>query len=67
MIATDPTIHRKGLGRGLVLAGLDHLADRGLTVGMLYVDASNTPAARLYETLGFRVHHVDRAYVTEVR
>ena len=31
---------------------------------MLYVDAGNAPAARLYEDLGFTVDHVDRAYAT---
>ncbi len=33
---------------------------------MLYVDASNTPARRLYDSLGFALDHVDRAYTTDV-
>jgi mycothiol synthase len=63
VIAVDPDYGGRGLGRELVLAGLDHLAKRGLTVGMLYVDSSNTAAVRLYEKLGFEVDHIDRAYV----
>ncbi|HEX2119166.1 MAG TPA: mycothiol synthase [Acidimicrobiales bacterium] len=66
VIAVDPGFRGHGLGRELVLAGLDHLAARGLTVGMLYVDADNAGALRLYEDLGFTCDHVDRAYVGDV-
>lgn len=62
VIAVDPGAHGSGLGRALTLAGLDHLADRGVTVGMLYVDATNSAALRLYRDLGFTTHHVDRVY-----
>ena len=62
VIGVDPDWHRLGLGRALVLAGLDHLARQGLTVGMLYVDGTNTPAVRLYESMGFTIDHTDRVY-----
>ena len=67
MIAVDPDWQGTGLGRKLVLAGLDYLAGKGLTVGMLYVDAANTPAVKLYVDLGFTIDHIDRAYVRRHR
>jgi ribosomal protein S18 acetylase RimI-like enzyme len=33
---------------------------------MLYVEASNAPAAELYAACGFVIDHDDRAYVGEV-
>jgi mycothiol synthase len=66
VIAVDPDWQGTGLGRKLVLAGLDYLAGRGLKVGMLYVDATNQPALKLYIDLGFTIDHIDRAYVGDV-
>jgi mycothiol synthase len=66
VIAADPDWHGTGLGRRLTLAGLDYLAGKGLTIGMLYVDAANAPAVTLYVKLGFTIDHIDRAYGGEV-
>jgi mycothiol synthase len=66
VIAVDPDWRGTGLGRRLVLAGLDYLSGRGLRVGMLYVDATNTPAVKLYVDLGFEIHHIDRAYSADI-
>lgn len=62
VIGVDPAFQGKGLGRALTVAGLEHLAGRGVPVGMLYVDGSNTAALALYRSLGFRPHHTDLAY-----
>ncbi len=66
VIAVHPDFHGSGLGRALTVAGLDHIVSRGVTTGMLFVDLDNTSAVRLYESLGFRIHRVDRAYTGHV-
>jgi mycothiol synthase len=66
VISVDPDFQGLGLGRELVLVGLEHLSSMGITVGMLYVDADNSPAVHLYKALGFEVDHTDRAYIADV-
>ncbi|MFM7597747.1 MAG: mycothiol synthase [Actinomycetota bacterium] len=53
VIGVSPAHRGTGLGRALLLAGLHQLRSRGLTQAMLYVDADNAAAIRLYEELGF--------------
>src|SRR6478609_7709153 len=65
-IAVDPDFPGLGLGTALTVAGLEHLAGRGLTTGMLYVDGGNTGAVTMYERLGFSIHHTDRAYLGHI-
>jgi mycothiol synthase len=66
VIGADPRAHGLGLGRALTSGGLASLADRGVTVGMLYVDGANAPAVGLYRSLGFVEHRLDRAYGRDV-
>ena len=53
VIGVAPGWQGTGLGRALLIAGLRHLASRGLPQAMLYVDATNTAAIGLYSSLGF--------------
>ncbi|MFN3217128.1 MAG: mycothiol synthase [Acidimicrobiales bacterium] len=62
VIAVDPDFHGQRLGGPMTRAGLDWLADRGITTAMLYVEADNDAAVRTYERIGFFRHATNRAY-----
>ena len=62
VVGVDPDYTGRGLGRALTLAGLHHLRGLGLSQAMLYVDARNTSAIRLYEGLGFSRWDTDVLY-----
>ncbi len=66
VIGVDPDFHGRGWGRALTQAGLDWLAAQGLSLGMLYVDADNVAAVKLYRSMGFTDDHVDRSYLGTV-
>ncbi len=66
VIGADPSRQGRGLGRTLTAGGLASLAARGVTVGMLFVDAANDAAVGLYRALGFTTHRTDRAYGVDV-
>ncbi|GAA1821970.1 mycothiol synthase [Nesterenkonia flava] len=62
VVGVTPAAQGRGLGAALTLAGLKHLREKGVDAIILYVDASNTPAAQLYKKLGFTVWDVDTQY-----
>ncbi|MEU1419747.1 mycothiol synthase [Kitasatospora sp. NPDC005751] len=72
VVGVDPAEQGSGLGRALTAAGLRHLTgggpgERGLETVLLYVDADNPAAVRVYERLGFTVHEVDLMYRVQYR
>ena len=67
VIAAHPDFHGLGLGRRLTVAGLQYMHQVGATSAMLYVDAGNLPAVRLYESLGFTVAHTNQSYLRPAR
>jgi mycothiol synthase len=59
VLGIDPAAQGMRLGRALTDLGLAHLRDRGLDSVLLYVEADNEAAVRLYEGRGFRRFAVD--------
>ena len=62
VVGVDPEAQGRGLGGALTLAGLHHLAGRGLHEVVLYVEADNAPAVATYRGLGFEVDAVDVSF-----
>lgn len=62
VVGVAPEAQGRGLGRSLTLAGIEHLHRQGLSAIMLYVDADNAPAVKLYRRLGFTRWDVDTQF-----
>jgi mycothiol synthase len=63
VLGVDPSARGMHLGQALTLAGLRHLRDRGLSQVMLYVEADNDAAVRVYRGLQFTHWDTDVSYV----
>lgn len=61
-LAVAPEFRREGLARRLLEAALEALAARGVTEVFLEVRISNQAALALYQTRGFHVAGMRRAY-----
>jgi mycothiol synthase len=62
VLAVLPEFQGQGLGKQLTLWGLHQLRSQNLTEAMLYVDASNESAKRIYLDLGFVLSGSDTLY-----
>jgi mycothiol synthase len=62
VLGVDPAAQGRRLGPALTLAGLAHLRDLGLGAVVLYVEADNAAAVRLYRDLGFERFSADVSY-----
>jgi mycothiol synthase len=62
VVGVHPGERGTGLGKALTLTGLQHLRHRGLPDAMLYVEADNSAAVRLYTALGFTRWETDAMF-----
>ncbi|MFJ3956113.1 mycothiol synthase [Arthrobacter sp. NPDC090010] len=53
VVGIVPSSQGKGLGKTLTRKGIEYLRQHGARTVLLYTEADNTPAVRLYESLGF--------------
>lgn len=54
-VGTRSSHQRKGLSKALLLSGLQYMKSKGMALAAVRTGAGNTPAIRLYESVGFRV------------
>ncbi|MCI0687508.1 MAG: mycothiol synthase [Sporichthyaceae bacterium] len=62
VIGIDPAEQGSGLGTALSIIGLEHLRSQHLAEAMLYVEADNSRAIKVYEKLGFSHADTDVMY-----
>jgi mycothiol synthase len=60
VISVHPDFQGRHLGRVMVTQGLNVLYRKGVTSAVLFVDESNGPAMKLYDSLGFQLEREDR-------
>lgn len=66
-LAVDPAERRHGLGRAIMTELLDRAVERGATCSTLEVRASNLPAIKLYEGMGYVGVGVRKRYYPDNR
>ena len=62
MLGVDPNFRKQGVGRSVLLAGLSHLKDKGITIIELTTDSEDPVAFRLYESVGFQEMMISEWY-----
>lgn len=65
-VGTPPDFRRRGLGKGLVCAGLRLLQSWGMAAASVCAESDNAAARRLYESVGFQPLHRLLHFVKEL-
>ncbi len=60
-----PQYRGRGLADLLLRTGIGYLHRHGINTVVLYVDAANPPALRLYERFGFRLLSIERQFLID--
>ncbi|MFC2047324.1 GNAT family N-acetyltransferase [Chloroflexota bacterium] len=55
MLGVAPDYRGRGIGKGILLAGLSYIKNKGLPIVELTVDSENKAACALYRSVGFKV------------
>ena len=53
VVGTHPSHHGHGIARSVSITAMNYLFNKGILDAILYVDADNERALKLYESLGF--------------
>lgn len=61
-VGTHPDFRRRGLGKAVMSEALRRLCERGMTEACVSTNANNTPAVKLYESVGFRTVDIHLTY-----
>ncbi|WP_313813697.1 mycothiol synthase [Glutamicibacter sp.] len=65
VVGVRPEAQGLGLGRALTITGINYLLEQGVDSVLLYVDADNEAAVKLYRSLGFTLWDADIMYGPE--
>lgn len=63
VLGVIPSYRGRGLAEYLIETGLDYFRRQGIRTVLLYVDADNTAARRLYDRFGFQINSTDYQYL----
>ena len=67
IIGTRPTYQKRGLGRAMLLAGLQRLKDFGVETATLGTSSENTGAQSVFFSAGFRISYRSLWYSKNIR
>jgi ribosomal protein S18 acetylase RimI-like enzyme len=65
-VGTHPDFQQKGLGKALLLDSLRRMKAHGMETAIVGTNHDNTAAIKLYNSVGFHLHHNDCDYIKNI-